>query len=284
MFLVTGATGQHPGNVGRQVAKQLVEAGHPVRALVRDRPDEPRPSTARPPAGIGIVAGDLSKPSTLSPAFEGVEGIYLIAISDDDVLDPDTATRILARAKEAGVRRVVLLSADGMPLVEVEEPLFASGLEWTVLRPGEFNANTADYWARSIREEGVVRDAYLDVVGTPIHEADIAAVAVAALVGDGHAGAIYTLSGPEAITRREQVRCIGAALGRDIEIVDMTPDERRAAMRAEGWPDDITDHLFGFFAEWAENPPRALPTVERVTGRPGRTFAEWCAEHVSIFR
>ncbi|MGH3939497.1 MAG: NAD(P)H-binding protein [Pseudonocardiaceae bacterium] len=273
-----GATGVGPGNVGRRVAHQLLAEGVPVRALARDR----RRGTVLPNE-VEVVEGDLARPETLGPAFEGADRMYMVAIDGTDVLDSATATEILEVAKKAGVWRVVLLSAYGTPLVEVEEPVKASGLEWTFLRPGEFAANSVDYWASSIREEGVVRDAYLDVLGVPVHEDDIAAVGVAALLNDGHAGAIYTMTGPESISRRDQIRTIGKAIGRDIRIEDLTPEQAHESMAKQGWPEEIIEHLFRYFSSWVDNPPEVLPTVEKVTGQPARSYAQWCAKHVSDF-
>jgi hypothetical protein len=55
-------------------------------------------------------------------------------------------------------------------------------------------------------------------------------------------------------------------------------------MRAAGVGDDLIE----FGVQLGANPPEAasvvLPTVERVTGRPGRTFARWAAEHAAAFR
>ncbi|MDQ8703963.1 hypothetical protein RCO28_15885 [Streptomyces sp. LHD-70] len=65
----------------------------------------------------------------------------------------------------------------------------------------------------SIRTESTVRSAFPDAIGVPVHEADIAEVAVAALLEDGHAGRAYSLSGPEALTHREQAAAIGTGPG-----------------------------------------------------------------------
>jgi len=276
-ILVTGDTGQGTGNVGRHVFTELVRAGAAPRVLTRN------PAAANLPGGTDVVYGDLSKPDTLGPAFEGIERMYMMAINGDNVLDPETATSVFETAKGAGIRRVVLLSASGTPLIEVEVPLEESGLEWTHVRPGEYSANTVDLWASAIRGEGVVRGAFLDVIGVPIHEADVADVAVAALLEDGHTGQAYSLTGPEQLTQRQQVRAIGAAIGRDLRTEDLTWEAARRGMQEEGWPEDIINHLFGYYTTWADDPPEVLPTVRDITGRPGRSFAQWATEHTADF-
>lgn len=271
-ILVTGAT----GSVGRRVVDRLMAANEHVRASSRN------PATAGLPAGVEVVQGDLGRLETLPALFDGVEKMYLISINGDRVLD-DPAD-VLDLAKKAGVRRVVSLSSSGRPYFSVEHAIEASGLEWTHVRPGEFATTKIDVWAPSIRAEGLARSAYLDVPTVPIHEADIADVVVTSLLEDGHAGRIYELTGPERITQREQIQAIGKAIGKAIAIEELSPAEARANMIREGWPEIIADHILGYFVEWELEPPVATTTVLDVTGRPGRTFAEWAVDHADDFR
>jgi uncharacterized protein YbjT (DUF2867 family) len=126
--LVTGAT----GNVGRIVVERLVAAGEHVRALTRD------PSAAVFPENVDVVQGQLTQPSTLVPALRGVDHMYLFPVAA-------TAKDVVALAKDAGVRRVVVLSSGAVTggydtdfHLPVEQAVEASGLEWTHVRPGEF--------------------------------------------------------------------------------------------------------------------------------------------------
>ncbi|RCV48889.1 NmrA family NAD(P)-binding protein [Marinitenerispora sediminis] len=267
-ILVTGAT----GNVGRSVVDQLVEAGRRVRALTR------RPKEAELPDVVEVVQGNLAHIDTLPAVFDGVESVFLFPTP---VLN--TAPAVVDVAKRAGVRRIVLLSSS-RPFESVERAIEESGLEWTHVRPGEFAVNKLDYWAKSIREEGVARMAYPEARGVPVHEADIAAVAVAALLDDRHAGRVYDVTGPEALTQREQVRAISEGIGKPVEFQAVSPDEARDYMTAQGWPREIADYYLAYLAEWEAQPPKALRTVEEVTGRPARTLAEWAADHADSFR
>lgn len=269
-ILVTGAT----GTVGRQIVAQLVERGAPVRALTRN------PAAARFPASVEVACGDLAAPQTLAPALEGVTALHLITFGGDDYAPLPTGPDIVALAAKAGVRRVSVLSS--WDETSVEEALRAGDLGWTQLLCVEFMANAYD-WAASIREEGVVR-VFGNHPGAVVHEADIAAVAVAALVDDGHAGQAYMLTGPEALTPAERVRLLGDAVGSEIRFEELSEEEYRASMRAAGEGDDMIE----FAVQLGANPPGAssvvLPTVEQVTGRPGRTFAQWAAENAAAFR
>lgn len=165
----------------------------------------------------------------------------------------------------------------------VERAVEASGVEWTHVRPGAFAANALWQWGPSIRGEGVVRVPYPDAAAAPIHEADIAAVAITALLGDGHAGRSYPLSGPESLTQRDQIAILGAALGRDIELVELSPEQAREQF-AGAIPGPVLDALMRLWAGAVGRPAQVLPTVEQVTGHKPRTFAQWAAEHADRFR
>lgn len=275
LVLVTGAT----GNVGRQVVHQLLAAWPQVRVRALTR----HPATAALPPAVEVVAGDLGRPQSLWTALQGVDRLFLIGMNGMELLSGGMVSAIATLAKKAGLQRLVTLSSSGTPLLQLEEAVEASGLEWTHLRPGEFAANKKDMWGHSIRTEGVVRSAYPDVQGVPVHEADIAGVAVAALLEEGHNGNIYTLTGPEALTLREQVAVIAKAAGRPIRFEELTPEGARRRMVQDGWPEGIADHILEYFAQWAKEPPIPLKTVERITGRPGRTLAQWVTDQAVHF-
>jgi len=94
MILVTGAT----GNVGGELVRALAGAGQSVRALTRD--DKPRDF----PPGVPQVPGDLNKPESMRAALSGATAMFLYPGYQD-------MAATLAAAGEAGVRRVVMLSA-----------------------------------------------------------------------------------------------------------------------------------------------------------------------------
>lgn len=280
--LVTGAT----GHVGRHVVTQLVSAGHEVVALTR------QPDAAFPP-GVTATRGDLLSPESIP--FEGVSRLYLFP-------EPRTAVDVVARAKAAGVERIVTLSSGAVTggydtdfQLPVEQAVEASGLEWTHIRPGEFASNTLRLWGPMIRESRVVRYSTPNAPSLAIHEADIAAVAVTALVADGHTGRWYDLSGPQRITRRDQVAAISAALGEEVRFEEVTVEEAREILHTQGgWAAENADFLLGF-VDYSEDGPSfdgvdwdaalvPLPTVEEVLRRPAKTYAEWAHDNAEAFR
>jgi uncharacterized protein YbjT (DUF2867 family) len=254
------------------VATGLRERGEPVRALVRD------PAAADLPDGVEAVPGDLTDPRGLAESLDGVDAAFFVwpffgADGADEVVD------VLG----GRVGRVVYLSAEAAGdrpdsfWARVEQAIERSGAEWTFLRPTGFAANTL-MWADQIRAGDVVRWPYGDAARSLIHERDIADVGVRALTEDGHTGATYVLSGPEALTQAEQVRQIGAALGRDLRWEELS---REDAEREIG--DSVPETALDTWASFVETPEVVTSTVEEVTGRPARRFAEWARDHAADF-
>ncbi|WP_086820114.1 NAD(P)H-binding protein [Allokutzneria sp. NRRL B-24872] len=275
-ILVTGAT----GNVGRNVVEMLLAEGVSVRATTR------RPETAGLPEGVDVRAADLAEPETLAAPLSTVDKVYLFP-------EPGSVGEFVKLAEEAGVRRVVVLSSlsakennaeddvIGRRHVVVERAVEASTMDWTFVRPGSFSANTLQ-WAHSIRAEGVVRAPYGDAQIAPVHEKDIAAVAVRALLDDGHAGKAYELTGSEAMTQRRQVELIGEAIGRPVRFDELTPEQAREQM-ARWAPVEVIDSLLGYLRDAVEKPAEVHDVTEKITGRPPRTFAEWATDHAHDF-
>jgi uncharacterized protein YbjT (DUF2867 family) len=279
MILVTGATGK----VGRELVNFLLERGEEVTAVTRT------PDSAALPGGVRVVGGDPAQPHTLTPALRGVDAVFLnpraVAAAAGD---------LLALAAENGVRRVVVLSALTLQFnlgsrrfadefQAVEDAVTGSGLHWTFLRCADFDAN-AMVWAPQIHSGNVVRGAYGEAATSPIHERDIAAVAAQALVNGAYASQAYVLTGPQSLTQRERVRIIGQTIGRSLEWEEMSADQMRRAMLAQGLPEDVPDRLLGYMADCLEKPGPSSSAVKDILARPALSFADWAAEHAAVFR
>lgn len=270
-ILVTGAT----GTVGRRVVEQLLERGEHVRALTRD------PARAELPGGVDVVRGDLTDPASLLPALDGVTGLHLITFGGELFAPLETGEEILGLAGKAGVRRVTVLHGGGD--TPMETAVRASGFDWAVVMPVEFMANALE-WAPGIRSEGVVREPFADRLSAMVHEADIGAVAAAALTEDGHGGQEYLVTGPQVLTVRDKVAAVAGARGADVGLVELTEEQALETWRGQGMPEDVIAFLIDVYRDTPPEGRTVLDTVEKVTGRPARTFAQWAEEHADHFR
>jgi uncharacterized protein YbjT (DUF2867 family) len=127
-----------------------------------------------------------------------------------------------------------------------------------------------------------VRWPFGDARRSLIHEADIAAAARVALLDSAHDGKRYVLTGPAALSQREQVETIGTALGRRLSWVEMPTDEA-LAMLAPALGDAFADAALREWQRFVSNPEPVNNEVATLTGREPRTFAEWADEHKSQF-
>lgn len=270
-ILVSGAT----GTVGRQVVAELLARGHEVRALTRDA------KKAAFPAGVEVVQGDLTEPDSLSPALEGVTGLHLITFHGAYFAPLETGPRVLELARAAGVRRVTVLHGGGP--TPLEDAVRADdGVEWTVLMPVEFMANALE-WADGIVAADEVREPFVSRLSAMVHEGDIGAVAAVALTEEGHGGQEYVITGPELLTVADKVAAIAGARGREIALVELTEEEAVARWRAAGHPQEVIGFLLEAYGNTPEVGRTVVDTVEKVTGRPARTFTQWAAEHADAF-
>ncbi|MYS86265.1 NAD(P)H-binding protein [Embleya scabrispora] len=278
MILTVGAT----AHFGRETVEALAATGAKVRALSRT------PENAGLPAGVDVVRGDLTDAASLRRALDGVATIFLVLPYG---MDPRA---LLAEAVDAGVGRVVFLSsgavvdgADAQPDViaayhaGVERAAVASGLEWTFLRLLFPAVNTLSF-AMQLKDSDVVRAPYAGAAASVIHERDVADAAAAVLTGDGHSGRIHDVTGPASLTQAEQVRILGEVLGRLLvfEELDDAPVREQMSRFLDA---PFVNALFDLMAATVGRPAQVNDTVEQLTGRPARTYAEWVADHRADF-
>ncbi|MGI5201571.1 NAD(P)H-binding protein [Spirillospora sp. CA-108201] len=261
LTLVLGGTGK----TGRRVVERLEARDVPVRMGSR---------SASPPF-------DWENESTWAPVLRNVESVYLSYYPDLAVPGaPEAIRAFTGAAADAGVRRVVLLSGRGEPEArDCEGVVQASGLAWTVVRSSWFAQNfSEDYLLDPVRAGEVALPAG-DVPEPFVDADDIADVAVEALTRDGHAGEVYEVTGPRALTFAEAVAEIGRAAGREIAFVPVGAEENAAALREHGVPEEAVSLLTYLFTTVLDGRnARPADGVERALGRPPRDFSAYARE------
>ena len=205
--LVTGAT----GTLGREVVRLLVARGVAVRGLSR------RVRAAC--AGVEWVVGDLVTGEGIAAAVAGVETVVDCATTQGKK-DVAALGRLVAQAREAGVRHLVYVSIVGIDRVPVayyraklgcERVLEESGLGWTVLRATQFHDLLLKAFDLSAK-----LPVFPVVSGALIQPVEVREVAehVAELVGREPAGFAPEVGGPRVRSYRELAEAYLRASGR----------------------------------------------------------------------
>jgi uncharacterized protein YbjT (DUF2867 family) len=284
------------GPVGRRLAGQLLAAGEPVRVLT------PRPEAWGWPDAVELVEGSVLDPAASPQAFAGLDRMFLAgATPETRDQTPRSVYDVLRRAADGGVRQVTVLSSHG-PVFEISQPReqwFWLAVEraveesipsWTHIRPSAVMASMLDggyppagsSWSATIRRGGVIREPNVDAAYPFIDEDDLAAVAVAALLSTAYAGSIIEAIGPSSSTRA-RIALISDAIGRPVNLEELSVGQARQLWREQGWPADTIEVTLWAQAQFIAQPLAPDPTIERVLDRPARTFGQWLHAHLDAF-
>ncbi|MEU1644045.1 NAD(P)H-binding protein [Micromonospora zamorensis] len=253
------------GKTGRRLVRTLRATGRRVRAASRS----------------GEVRFDWSRPATWQPALAGASAVYLLAPED-----PALAADFVTQAVDSGVGRFVALSGRGIDqigdfspgMVAAEEAVRKSGVQWTILRSNNFSQNfSEDLWRQPLLDGRLA----LPMGATPepfVDAQDIADVAATLLTSPGHHEQVYDLSGPRALTFAAAVATIAEATGRPIRYVQLTPEQYRAELLAEGLPPEVVTAMDVLFAGMrAGHLAEPADGVRRVLGRDPLDFDTYVA-------
>jgi uncharacterized protein YbjT (DUF2867 family) len=282
-ILVTGAT----GNVGSQVVSELRRRGAPVRAFVRDRDS----AAARLGDDVELAVGDFEDSTSIQRALRGADRVFLSSADGPRKVEHEAA--VIDACAATGVELLVkasTLDADpASPLPALawngrsEANLRRSGVSWTVLASAFYMTNLLAA-AEQVRADGKLLAPAGDGALGMIDPLDVGAVAAAVLTTAGHAGHRYRLTGPEAITYQRVAQELSRATGAPVEYTDVPADAARQGMTASGMPEWLVEQLVGAFRGIrAGDLAQVTGTVEELTGRPARTFAEFAHDQRALF-
>ncbi|MDD9942074.1 MAG: SDR family oxidoreductase [Myxococcales bacterium] len=278
-ILVTAAT----GTIGRKLIRQLQASGIPFRALVRSHDKGAA-------LGCEYAVGDFDQPATLEPALEGIDALFLNGPGGEPLLRQQIPA--IERARAAGVKRIVKLSARGADAKsgfsrfhgQVERVLVDSGVAWSVLRPGSFMQNLLRN-AAVVRKEGRFYGAYKDGRVALVDAEDIAACGLLLLRNDDHEGQVFTLSGPEALSFSEIASKLGKTLGKHVTYEDLAPEQMVAKLKSQGTPSGFAQAMVGLMVGYSTGAGAEVTSaISDLLGRPARNYDQFFADNVSAFR
>jgi uncharacterized protein YbjT (DUF2867 family) len=273
MYLVTGAT----GIIGRPLVETLLAQGAEVRAVTRD------PDNAALPAGTQAVT-----PDAIPAALKGVRGLFVHPRAAKD-----STAEILRHAAAQAVEKVVVMSAinvdddpdhqpsrfNGDRNTEVERAVTASGLPWVAVRPSSFAMNTLGMWRGQLVHGDTIRSPYGQFTEAVIHERDVAEVIAQALQDDRLIGRRIPVTGPEALRLDELVPIIAEVIGRPLRFQEVPAELAAQAMIRNGLDERFVRALMARYQRETGQPATVTDEVEKVLGRPARTFATWVTDH-----
>lgn len=286
MIGVIGGTGV----TGRTVVSALQAKGADFRCLVRD------PAAAAETLGgdVELVQADVADAASIEAGLAGCDKLFLLTGHSPVMAEQQIGA--IEAAKRAGVKHVVKLSGGDAIVQEVtnakighahwqiEQALKASGLEWTVLRPGFFMQNFLNM-AGMVKGQGkVMMPVPADVEVGMIDVRDTGDVAAAVLTSEGHNGQSYFLASAN-YTPSDFTAALSSELGSEVPFVQVPMEGAVGAMKERGMPDWLIDHqstLMGMLADGsfaAKN-----DNIEQLSGHPARTLAGFAKDYAGAFK
>ncbi len=300
-IVLTGAS----GNYGRGLTDRLIAAGRAADLILITR--SPAKLADRVSQGCTVRYGDFDKPETLAEAVQGAEKMLLIS-----------GTRVGARvvqhkaaidaAAAAGVKHIAYTSFIGIDdpanpaevrhdHIETERLIHASGMAWTMLR----DAHYADAMILMAGPQVIQSGQWVSNAGEGLEAMvwrdDCIAAATAVLLGEGHAGQVYNITGPELQTFREVAAIMAEVTGRPVAYVATTDDEQYAMFDAMGIPRRPVDDQSVAGIPWNSDDMVTFgqairegflevctDDVERLTGRKARSVRQMIEDNAQMLR
>lgn len=281
MYVITGAT----GNTGKEITEALLKAGKSVTVVGRSA-EKLASFVAQ---GAKAAVGDLEDAAFLTQTFAGATAVYaMIPPKWDLTTDWRTYQRSVGKAlttaiREAGVKKVVVLSSNGAHLPEGAGPVTGlyefeqmlrdvPNLDTLSLRAGYFMQNLFGLFGM-IKHMGIIGYALqADKKVAFVHTKDIAEVAVKHLLALDFTGHQHVfVAGAQDLTMNEVAEIIGKGIGNpNLKYVMFSYEDARAGMIQNGIPATIADgynELFKsindglFFSDYQRDASNTTPTT-----------------------
>lgn len=270
LIAVTGAT----GHLGGFVIEKLLESRSAASlvALVRDQ----KKAEHLAAKGVQVRVASYEDRAALESGLTGVETLLLVSGSEVGQRVPQHVN-VIDAARTAGVGRVVYTSAPKATTSELvvaaehkatEEYLAASGLDYTILRNGWYTENYLPQVATA-RQTGTVVAAVGDGRVASASRADYADGAAAVLVGAGHSGRVYELSGDHAWDYDELAATIGQIIGEPVTYQRVDGPTLVEMLTGTGMPEEVARLMAALDANIADGLlAGATGELSALIGRP----------------
>jgi NAD(P)H dehydrogenase (quinone) len=283
MILVTGVGGK----TGKAVIAALVARGATARAFVRSNAHE---AALKRIGASEVVIGEMDDDAALMRAMNGVEAIYHICpnISPHEMT---FAEEVVAAAEAAEVPRFVYHSVlhpqiEAMPhhwaKMRVEEMLFSSELDFTILQPTAYMQNSLAELAR-MTSDGVYRVPYpIETKLSLVDLDDVAAAAALVLTSEDHSNATYELVGTLPLDQSEIAAAFAHVLGREVRPEAESVKAWQARARIDGMDEHTVTGLTKMFVSYASDGLKGNPHVLGwLLGRKPTTLTEFVTRNAS---
>jgi NAD(P)H dehydrogenase (quinone) len=260
MFAVTGIT----GNVGGEVARNLLAAGQPVRAVVR----EVGKGETWTKLGCDLVEADINDASALTTAFRRVDGVFVLVPANFDPLPDFREARAIAATLRSAIEaarpgRVVYLSTIGAQATQsnlltqhsiIEQALGESSIPISFLRPGWFMENSI--WDVAPARNGMI-SSFLQPLNKPVPmvaTADIGRVAAQLIQTTWNGRSVVELEGPHRVTPKEIAATFADLLGRPVKTEAVPRETWESLFKSQGMKNPLPriQMLDGFNEGWIE--------------------------------
>lgn len=277
--LAVGATGQYAG----LVVPELHQRGVTVRALLRDRRRE---AEVRQRGAEEIVIGDLADPVSLRKAAEGVDGVFHInpSFARNEI---DMGIAMVDAARAAGVPRFVFSSIIHPPILglrnhaaklPVEEALYESGMNFTVLQPTLFMQTLNRLWESVLRWRSYAMPWSVHARTSWVDYRDVAEAAALAFTTDRLDYGTFELCAPGMLDRVEIAALMSEALGFPVKAIDLPFEDWADRVGLE--PGPVRDGLRPMYEDFDTHglPGGNALVLRAILEREPRTLFEYLQE------
>lgn len=285
IYTIIGST----GTIGSELVRLLSEEDVIIRAVMRDY------SKIRKLPNVLWIKADVSKDSLIEGVLAGTTRLFILTGNKPGF--GETQIKIIKKAKEAGVKHIVKLSALGASPrtksglakehYDVEQALEKSGISFTILRPHAFMQNWLGDVAETVRKERKIYAAIADGKVPYVDARDIAAVAAEALLHpEKHNGKYYVLTSAKAISFYDLADAISQAIGEKVEYIPLSMDDMRARMEKQGLSDKMIDSYLALASYQKAGGPTARTSddVQNILGRSPRDVKTFAQDYKEEFR